>query len=399
MFQDKIKESIKLFYNKADELGKYLTDHPEVSGKETESCRYIVELLKSYGYEVTCPYVGMSHSFRAIDKNKLESGGKRAAFFCEYDALPEVGHACGHSYSSAISILGALALREAFPELPMRIDIIGTPGEEFVGGKCYMTENGGFDMYEYAAMIHLYNRDVTHFEVLASNDRYFTFHGKAAHASAFPEKGRNALNAARLYMEAMDMWRQHISRDCQFHGIVVNGGKLPNIVPEEVSLNYYYRASTLENLWNLNRISETCAQGAAMSTGTTVEWEQRYPDYGELYWNDYMDVFMKKLFKHVGRVPKSSSGPAGSSDIGNVNLKIPVFHPLLDITGNDKECALHDRKFEKLLYTKAAKKALYDGAHILAELGYRLAMEPEYLIKIKKDHAQYRKLGERNSHI
>ena len=392
MFQEKIRKSISLFFEKADQLGEYLTDHPEISGQEAESCKFITGFLEEKGYEIIAPITDMPYSFLAIDKKRKDFAGKKAAFLCEYDALPEVGHACGHSYSCAISILGALALRDAYPELPMRIDLIGTPGEEFVGGKCYMTERGAFDEYEYAAMIHLYNQDTTHFEILASNDRYFTFHGKAAHASAFPEKGRNALNAARLYMEAMDMWRQHITKDCQFHGIVVKGGEAPNIVPEEVSLDYYYRAATLENLWNLNKISETCAQGAAMATGTTVEWEQRYPDYGEIYWNEYMDEFMKGLFRNAGREPQPSPGPGGSSDIGNVNLRIPVFHPLLDITDCDKNCVVHSVGFEKLLHTPSAKKALYDGAHIMAELAYRLAVEPEYLVQMKKDHAEYRKL-------
>ena len=392
MFQEKIRKSISLFFEKADQLGEYLTDHPEISGQEAESCKFITGFLEEQGYEIIAPITDMPYSFLAIDKKRKDFAGKKAAFLCEYDALPEVGHACGHSYSCAISILGALALRDAYPELPMRIDLIGTPGEEFVGGKCYMTERGAFDEYEYAAMIHLYNQNTTYFEILASNDRYFTFHGKAAHASAFPEKGRNALNAARLYMEAMDMWRQHITKDCQFHGIVVKGGEAPNIVPEEVSLDYYYRAATLENLWNLNKISETCAQGAAMATGTTVEWEQRYPDYGEIYWNEYMDEFMKGLFRNVGRELQPSPGPGGSSDIGNVNMRIPVFHPLLDITDCDKNCVVHSVGFEKLLHTPAAKKALHDGAHIMAELAYRLAVEPEYLIQMKKDHARYRKL-------
>lgn len=284
-----IQKQVEVYFEEAKELADYLTAHPEISGEEEESSKYIADFLEKHGYEVTVPYAKMPHSFLAVDKEKLDFKGPKAAFLCEYDALPEVGHACGHSYSCAVSILGALALREAFKDLPMRIDLIGTPGEEFVGGKCYMTENGGFDGYEYAAMVHLYNADVTYFQVLASNDRYFTFHGKAAHASACPEEGVNALNAARLFMEAMDMWRQHITKDCQFHGIVAKGGAAPNVVPDEVCLDYYYRAATIENLWKLNNISEMCARGAAMATGTTVEWSQRYPDYGEIYWNDYMD--------------------------------------------------------------------------------------------------------------
>lgn len=334
----------------------------------------------------------MPHSFLAVDKEKKEFQGPKAAFLCEYDALPEVGHACGHSYSCAVSILGALALREAYPDLPVRIDLIGTPGEEFVGGKCYMTENGGFDGYQYAAMVHLNNENVTYFQVLASNDRYFTFRGKAAHASACPEEGLNALNAARLFMEAMDMWRQHITKDCQFHGIVAKGGAAPNIVPDEVCLDYYYRAATIENLWKLNRISETCAKGAAMAAGTTVEWSQRYPDYGEIYWNAYMDEIMQELFSDTGRATVRSKGPGGSTDLGNVNLKIPVFHPMIDITGSRKDIVIHDREFERLLHTEAAAEVLRDGAYIIAGLGYKLASEPEVMERIKEDHRKYRNL-------
>src|SRR5699024_8670701 len=111
--------------------------------------------------------------------------------------------------------------------------------------------------------------------------------------------------------------------------------RCPNVVPEEVCLDYYYRAATLEGLWKLNKISEDCARGAALATGTTVEWVQRYPDYGELYWNEYMQEMMEGFFANVGRTVKPSPGPGGSSDIGNVNMKVPVFHPLIDITGND----------------------------------------------------------------
>lgn len=392
MIQEYIQKYIEFYYKNARELADYLTAHPEISGQEKASCRYITDFLSRQGYEITTPYAKMPHSFLAVDKKRVGFTGKKAAFLCEYDALPEVGHACGHSYSCAISILAGLALKGAFPDLPVRIDLVGTPGEEFVGGKCYMTENGGFDDYEYAAMIHLYNDDMTYFQVLASNDRYFTFHGKAAHASATPEEGLNALNAARLFMDAMDMWRQHITKDCQFHGIVAEGGTAPNIVPDRVCLDYYYRAETIDSLWKLNKISETCAKGAAMATGTTVEWQQRYPDYGEIFWNDFLDDFMVKLFEKADRIPTPSRGAGGSTDIGNVNLRIPVFHAMLDITDHRKEYVLHDKKFEELLHTSAAQRALKDGASILAELGRILAEDPKTLERIKNDHALYRSL-------
>ena len=141
MTQEAIRNQAGKYFDKVKALADYLTEHPEISGEEKESCAYITKFLKEVGYEITTPYAGMPHSVLAGDKEKKEFQGPKAAFLCEYDALPEVGHACGHSYSCAVSILGALALREAYPDLPVRIDLIGTPGEEFVGGKCYMTEN------------------------------------------------------------------------------------------------------------------------------------------------------------------------------------------------------------------------------------------------------------------
>lgn len=392
MLKETLEESIDKYYGEVYNLGEYLTKNPEISCQEINSCNYITKFLTEHDYEVITPYGGVPNSFLAIDKARKDEKTAKAAFLCEYDALPEIGHACGHSLSCAISILGAMALRNAFPDLPYRVDLIGTPAEEFGGGKCIMTENGVFDDYEYAAMIHLNNVDVTYFKVPACNDRYFTFHGKASHASASPEEGINALNAARLYMEGMDMWRQHISSDCQFHGIVVKGGTAPNIVPEEVTLDYYFRAATIKGLWKLNKIAENCAKGAAMIAGATVEWEQRYPDYADIYWNDDMEKIAQAAFEDAGRISDNSSVKGGSSDIGNVSLKIPVFHMMLDITDRNPDIILHDRSFTEALLKMPAQKGLKDGAEILACLTGRLAADPEIMKKIKDAHHKYREM-------
>lgn len=390
--KERLVKAVEAQFEKVKEVAAWLTDHPEVSGEEKESSVYIMRFLASQGYTVTGPCGGMPHSFLAVETDKLDWDGPKAAFMCEYDALPEVGHACGHSYSCGISLLGALALREAYPELPVRIDLIGTPGEEFWGGKCVMTDNGAFDGYEYAAMIHLCNEDRAQFEVKASNDRYFTFKGKAAHAADAPEQGLNALNAARLFMDAMDMWRQHMEKDWMFHGIVDYGGAAPNIVPEEVRLDYFYRADTLEGLYRLNAVSERCAKGAALATGTEVSWEQRYPDYGEIYTPEAAHELAAAIMKEVGRTPVPPKGPGGSSDVGNVSLRIPVFHPMFDVTGYDKSVTMHDRAFEACLHTEQADKVLWDGGYAMAALALRLAEERALMDEIRRDHAAYRGL-------
>lgn len=389
---EKIQKQMNRYLNKVKELTDYVTNHPEISGEEKNTCGYLVGFLSEQGYEVTAPYAKMPHSFLAVPKEHSGEQTRKAALLCEYDALPEVGHACGHSLSCGCSILAALALRGAFPGLPLRVDLIGTPGEEFVGGKAIMAENGAFDDYEFAAMIHMSNEDVTAFRVLASNDRYITFHGKASHASNAPQDGLNALNAARLFMDAMDMWRQHVPSDCQLHGIVDKGGTAPNIVPDQVSLDYYFRAETMEHLYLLNEKAALCAEGAAIATGTTFELQQRYPDYGDIYWNGDMNQLMTDLFAITGRQASSPGAPGGSSDAGNVSMRIPVFHPMLDITRGHKEIVLHDKAFEALLHTDEALRGLRDGACILAHLIYRLASDEALLRNIQDAHRAYRKL-------
>lgn len=388
MIKEQIKNELRRYYDDAYDLAMYLTKHPEISCQEIQSSRYIIDFLEKHGYEVAAPYAQMPNSFLAVDKNRKDYTGPKAAFLCEYDALPEVGHACGHSFSCGISILGALALKEAFRDLPMRIDLIGTPAEEFGGGKCIMAENGGFDGYEFAAMVHLNNTDAAHFKVLACNDRFFTFQGKAAHASAAPQEGINALNAARLYMEGMDMWRQHLTKDCQFHGIVTKGGSAPNIIPDEVSLDYYFRAESIKNLWNLNEIAERCAKGAAFAVGADVKYEQRYLDYAEIYWDSNMEMAVREAFEDVGRIP-GACGIGGSSDVGNVSLKIPVFHPMLDVTGGNQDIVLHDGSFEQVLYSETARKGLEDGAGIIAGLACKLTFSPDLLHEIQAAHKKY----------
>lgn len=386
-----IEKKIDEYFDRCREAADYLTDHPEVGGEEEGSCAYLVAFLKDQGYEVVTPYAGMPHSFLAVPKTKKQVV-KRAVFLCEYDALPEVGHACGHSVSCGASILAGLAINEAFKELPVRIDLMGTPAEENLGGKAIIAENGGFDGYSYAAMAHMNNENTTSFRVLASNDRYITFRGKASHASAAPENGLNALNGARLFMDAMDMWRQHIPKDCQLHGIVAAGGEAPNIVPDKVVMDYYFRAATMENLALINEKARICAEGAALATGTTVTMEQRCPDYGEIFSNEYRDMFMKKIFEKVGRKCVVPEEPGGSSDGGNVDMKIPMFHPMVDITNGRKEITLHDRNFAALLKTPEAYRGMRDSARILCRIAYELETNPEAAAQIQKDHKAYRNL-------
>lgn len=386
---EKILEKINLYYDRCKKIADYLTDHPEVSGTEEKAVRAITSLLKEEGYGVTAPYLDVKHSFLAVKKELKDKAYLKAVILCEYDALPDIGHACGHSISCAVSLLAALAFSSAYPEIPLRIDIMGTPAEEFPGGKIFLAEAGAFDDYEFAAMAHMFHVNSPNFNVLACTDRYITFKGKNSHASASPCDGLNALNGARIFMDAMDMWRQHLPATSQIHGIIEKGGELPSIVPDHVELNYYFRAKNTKDLDDLLEKTEEAVKGAALCTGTEFEMVQRYPTYADLYSGALSLEVIKEIFSAMGKEAVTFDAPQGSTDAGNVDQLIPVFHPLISATGG-KYIALHDPEFAKQMKSEAGYKGLYNGGVLVASLLHRLSTEEGLLKEIQADHRRYR---------
>lgn len=237
----RIKEKIisEIEHNKVQltQLNDDIFDHPEISGQEYETSKKIVTLLADKGYETEYPFSGLDTAFKAVfGKNNHKY---KIAIMTEYDALPEIGHACGHCLSGSISILAGLSLKDLQDELDADIHIIGTPIEETDGAKCEMVKNGVFNDYDMAMMVHLYNANLIAAKFLALDSYMYEFHGKAAHASAAPWDGINAFNGAQLMFHAIDMLRQHSTPDVRMHGIIREGGEAPNIVPEKVTAEVY----------------------------------------------------------------------------------------------------------------------------------------------------------------
>ncbi len=269
---------------------------------------------------------------------------------------------------------------------------MGTPSEEYPGGKVFLAERGAFDEYEFATMAHMFRSNSPNFNVLACTDRFITFKGKNSHASANPCEGLNALNAARIFMDAMDMWRQHIPRTSQIHGIVVKGGELPSIVPDEVTLNYYFRAKDMEDLDDLIEKVEKCVEGAALCTGTEHKNVQRYPTYCDMYANPPAIKAIQEIFDAMGEETVVFEEPQGSTDVGNVDQLIPTFHPLVGVS-EGKKIPLHHADFEKRMKVESGYKGLYNGGVLIASLAHLLGTSPEFLEEIKKEHIRYRKLS------
>ena len=363
-------------------LNDDLADHPEISGQEFQTSRKIVKLLESYGYLTEYPYAGLETAFRAISGSNDHT--YKIAIMTEYDALPAIGHACGHCLSCAISLLAGLSTKELQDELDADIHIIGTPIEETDGAKCTMIDRGVFDDYDMAIMVHLYNYNLVTPVLQGLANYMYVFHGKAAHASAAPWDGRNALNAVQLMFHAVDMLRQHTTQDAQFHGIVRNGGEAPNIVPEEASCEFYVRALERDYLEHLVKLVDDCAEGASIATQTT--WE-KYPvaaTYANLKHNAEGEASLLGIYNELDIPSNAEPGRIfGSSDSGNVSFVCPTFHPCLQVTSHDTP--IHTRGFADAMKTDRAHAALDTGAKIIALQIAKIFSDPARIQAMKTD--------------
>ena len=376
----KIEKRVQENLQKCIELNDYLADNPEVATEEFKSSAKIVELLRAEGFAVEYPYCDIATAF----KGTYGKGGHKykIALLTEYDALPEIGHACGHCVSGSISVLSAIALKELQDELDADIDIFGTPEEEVDGAKCRMVDAGCFDDYDLAIMIHLYDKNQLFCTLLALSTYQYTFHGKAAHASAAPWEGNNALNGAQLMMHAVDMMRQHVTPDVRMHAVYRNGGDAPNVVPEEASIELYVRALDRPYLNSLMDWIDDIAQGCAMATKTTWDKFPTSHAYDNLMKNGEGIKALQEVFDELG-VEVTDPGTAlfGSSDIGNVSFRCPTFHPLLQVA--PEGTPIHTREFAACVKTDMAHDVIALGAKVIGFDIAKIFLDEERIAKLK----------------
>lgn len=238
--KERVFSKIELNVEELIALNNNLADNPETSGEEFKSSKKIVELLREHSFDVEYPFAGIETAFRGNFGEQNHS--RKIAIMVEYDALPEIGHACGHCTSGAISLLAGIALKDFQDALDTDIHLVGTPIEETDGAKATMVKKGVFDGYNMAIMLHMYDSNIVAPNSLALDSFLYSFHVKAAHASSAPWDGINAFNAAQLMIHGIDMMRQHVTPDVRLHGIIRYGGEAPNIVPELCTAEVYTRA-------------------------------------------------------------------------------------------------------------------------------------------------------------
>lgn len=347
------------------ELSRSLHANPELSFEEVESAKAIITLLEQGGFDVETGTSGLATAFSA----SIGSGELTVALCVEYDALPGIGHACGHNLIAGASVAAALALAPHADRLGITLKAIGTPAEEHGGGKAIMLKAGAFDGVGLALMVHPVEDGITYNPTGTSATavgRYrATFAGKAAHAAAAPHQGINAADAATLSQVAIGLLRQQIPDDHRVASYIAEAGKVTNIIAEKAVVEFECRALTLPEYEALLVRVKRCFEGAALSTGTTLEFESTEPLYEPLlqddslaaYWTNAMDV----LGKDTSPAEKLSGG---STDMGNISQVIPSLHPWVSIPGAN--VAIHSHDFATYADTPEAYKVMLEAGTALA---------------------------------
>jgi amidohydrolase len=337
---------------------------PELSFEEEHAAAWCAEALTAGGFSVEAGVCELPTAFVAT----AGSGPLTIGICAEYDALPGVGHACGHNVIAAAGIGAGLALAPLADDLGITVKVFGTPAEEGGGGKILMLERGAFAGVHAAMMVHPTPIESDHMPCLAVAHVDVHYTGKEAHASAFPELGRNAADALTVAQTAIGLLRQHISPDARVHGIVTNGGDAPNIVPAHTSGKWYIREKTLDKLTELEPRVHKCFEAGAVATGCEYEIVQQSPPYSEFAHDREMAAVYKRNAEDLGRTFPDAGGllekMAGSTDMANVSLALPAIHPMLGL--NTYPVSNHQPEFAAFCATPEADKAALDGAMAMA---------------------------------
>ncbi|MDA0353017.1 MAG: M20 family metallopeptidase [Chloroflexi bacterium] len=332
--------------------------HPELQFQEHHAHAVLTDLLEDRGFEVNRGAYGMDTAFRAV----IGSGKPTVAVMCEYDALPGIGHACGHNLIAISGVAVGLALQAALEPGEGTIVVLGSPAEEGGGGKIRMIEEGAFASIDAAVMLHPGVEDCASPRTLAARQLDVRFHGKASHAAARPWDGINALDAMILGFNAVGLLRQQVEPSARIHGIITDGGKATNIIPDYSRAIFGVRAPTLAQRAALEPRLQACFEGAAEQTGARLEFRWGSQPYADLQSNPLLATGYEAHFRALGGdpVPERASG---STDMGNVSYEVPTLHPGFAVPS---EIGTHNAGFTEAAATTVAHERTLRAATALA---------------------------------
>jgi amidohydrolase len=346
------------------EISHWMYHNPEIAFEERNTSARLVEFLRSQGFEVEYPSFGLETAFAARFGNE----GPEVVICAEYDALPEVGHACGHNIIATAALGAGVALADTAKELGFRVRVQGTPAEEAYGGKVDLINKGAFEGAALSMMIHPSPMDVVDPAFLGVAHIDVEFNGKESHAAFAPQLSINALDAAVQAYVNVSTLRQALYPTDKVHGVITYGGGAPNVIPAFTSMSWYVRAGTKERLTELHDKVVACFAGAATATGCTYEVKKLGHTYTDLISDpmlvDLYSANSDSLGRPMGRGADRDAGAAGSTDMGNVSHEVPAIHPMIGI-----DClpwVNHQKEFAAATILPPGDAAIRDGALAMA---------------------------------
>ena len=385
---EKLNKKYDEIFKDLKNLNEYIYANPEIGRKEFKACKAHKDILKKYGFKITDNYIGIETAYLAEYNSGKE--GAKIAYLAEYDALPEVGHGCGHNILGTTSIGAGILLKEFVDEFGGTVFVYGTPAEENFGAKVDMAEAGCFDDIDVAMLSHPTGKSHEKSGTSQAMEALqFTFKGKTAHAAGDPYNGINALDGVIQFFNSVNALRQQTKDSARIHGIISKGGEAANIIPDLAVANFYVREATTKEMLKLSERVKNCAKGAALATGTTLEIENYEYTFKHLVTNETLsDAYVKNLnLQGIENIPMSE--PAGSSDCGDVSHKCPTIHTYFPIS----KCELvgHSIDFAKASISQEAYKGMKEAIFALTLTGKDVLSNKELLKKIKDEFEEMKK--------
>ena len=365
-------------------LSHLIHGEPELALEEFKAAKNLTDAVERHGIDVRREAFGLPTAYAA---EFGKDGGPTIAILSEFDALPGIGHACGHNIIATAGLGAALALSKLNGRLPGRVRYLGTPAEERFGGKELMAREGAFERVDASMMIHPATHNLVTMPCLAVTDVEATYFGRTAHASASPHLGLNALDAVVSAYQAIAQLRQHILANEKIHGIITDGGQAPNIVPERAACRFMVRSPNAEGLGALKRRVQACFDAGALASGCRLEVRWGETEYLDLKTNWPMANAFERNAIGIGReffpMQDLPAGFAASTDMGNVSHRVPSIHPILAVA--PPGVPVHNPEFTRWAASAQGDEAVIDGAKALALTALDLMSDPAMMDAVRRD--------------
>ena len=379
--KEKLKAELEIRRSELVRLSSDIHDNPELGFQEVKAVSWLSNYLENNGFCVEKGVAGLATAFQAT----YGEGKPKIAVLAEYDALPGIGHGCGHNIIAASAVGAGVASKIVVDNLGGSIIVLGTPGEETFGGKIDMIKAGIFDDVDVAMMVHPSVLNMAIYRTLACLPLEVEFFGKAVHAAIHPAEGVNALEAIILAFNSINSLRQHIKEQARIHGIITNGGEAPNVVPAYSAAKFIIRAPDYTYLEELQGKVLNCFKGASLASGARLKYRWGEKVYAPIKNNVAMARLFSDNLESLGRKLDifDSQSPFGSSDIGNVSEVVPSMHPVVAIAS--PPVSLHSTEFASAAASEAGHQGLLDAAKAMAMTVVDIIGRPRVLEKIKQE--------------